>query len=272
MITTSTGHQRKLSNLAKIYTDDAKYSGRNNSFTFKLAIFHDICSRADVPPETKMKAFPTMLKGLALDYYYSNISTITIAMNFDQVCNSIRNYFEGAEYKQSNLSKWNKLTLKSVISKSEGKPIEECFEKLIDELRHLQHGLDLEFYTNRFIHNKLINACQNFPTCQYTCFKPADSLAGLINNLCSSIITYTQANSTSKVFFTDQRYHKYDRHFENYHSNRTQPRSSDNRKRKKCFVCLKEGCWSFKHTKEERDKSRNRFKKRFDPRFNRKAA
>ncbi len=100
-----------------------------------------------------------MLKGLALDYYYSNISTSAVAMNFDQVCNSIRNYFEGAEYKRSVLSKWNELTLKSVISKSEGKPMEECLEKLIDELRHLQHGLDPELRTDRFIHNKLINAC-----------------------------------------------------------------------------------------------------------------
>ena len=106
-----------------MYTEEAKYSGRNDSFTFKLAIFHDICSRADVPPEAKMKAFPTMLKGLALDYYYSNIST-SGAMNFDQVCNSIRNYFEEAEYKRSVLSKWIELTLKSVISKSKGKPME----------------------------------------------------------------------------------------------------------------------------------------------------
>ena len=179
---TSTSHGRELSNLAKMYTEEAKYSGRNDSFTFKLAIFHDICSRADVPREAKMKAFPTMLKGLALDYYYSNISTSTVAMNFDQVCNSIWNYFEGAEYKQSVLSKWNELTLKSVISKSEGKPIEECLEKFIDELRHLQHGLDPELRTDSFIYNKLINACQNLPACQYACFKPADSLASLIND------------------------------------------------------------------------------------------
>lgn len=46
-----------------------KYSGENDSLTFKLTIFHDICARADVPYEATMKAFPTMLKGLALDYY-----------------------------------------------------------------------------------------------------------------------------------------------------------------------------------------------------------
>ena len=87
MLNTNIGHNRELSNLAKIYTNDAKYSDRNNSFIFKLAIFHDICLRADVPLKTKIKTFLTMLKGLALDYYYSNISISAVPMNFHQVCN-----------------------------------------------------------------------------------------------------------------------------------------------------------------------------------------
>ena len=96
-ITTSIGHGRELLNLAKIYTNDAKYCDRNDKFIFKLAIFYDICLRADVLPEAKIKAFPTMLKGLTLDYYYSNISISAVAMNFYQVCNSIKNYFKRAE-------------------------------------------------------------------------------------------------------------------------------------------------------------------------------
>lgn len=100
-----------------------------------------------------------MLKDLALDYYYySNISTNTVIMNFDQVYKSIKNYFEGAVYKQSVFLKQNKPTFNSVINKSEGKPIEKYLEKLIDEIWYLQHGLDPELYTNHFIYNKLINA------------------------------------------------------------------------------------------------------------------
>lgn len=34
---------------------------------------------------------------------------------------------------------------------------------------------------------------------------------------------------------------------------------------------LKEGCWSFKHIKKERNKSKNRFKEQFDQQFDRKA-
>ncbi|SLM34183.1 integrase core domain protein [Lasallia pustulata] len=56
------GHGRELSNLAKMYTEESKYSRENDNFDFKLTVFHDICSRADVPEEAKAKAFPTMLR------------------------------------------------------------------------------------------------------------------------------------------------------------------------------------------------------------------
>jgi hypothetical protein len=101
---TESGHGKELANLAKLYTNEAKYSGENDSFSFKLTIFHDMCDRADVPQSAKLKAFSTMLKGLALDYYYSNMSTGTLII-FDKVCFSLRNYFEDAEYKRSILSK-----------------------------------------------------------------------------------------------------------------------------------------------------------------------
>ncbi len=89
---TRTGLGRDFSNSAKIHTDgdEAKYSGRDDSFTYKLAVFHDNCVRVDVPPEAKMKALPTTLKGPALDYYSSNNGISGTAMNSDQVCDSIR--------------------------------------------------------------------------------------------------------------------------------------------------------------------------------------
>lgn len=34
---------------------------------------------------------------------------------------------------------------------------------------------------------------------------------------------------------------------------------SNNKNKKKSFVCLKEGCWLSKHTKKEYDKLKNRF-------------
>ncbi len=65
-----------------------------------------MCDRDDVSQSVKVKAFSTMLKELALNYYYSNMFIITIVIiTFDEVCFSMRNYFEDVEYKRDILSK-----------------------------------------------------------------------------------------------------------------------------------------------------------------------
>ena len=68
---------KELTNLAKIYLVDNKYSRENNNFDFKLVIFHDLCARASVLEAAKVKAYSTMLRGLALDHYYTNLKTST---------------------------------------------------------------------------------------------------------------------------------------------------------------------------------------------------
>jgi negative regulator of genetic competence, sporulation and motility len=89
-----------------LYTDEAKYSEKNDNFSFKLIMFNDMCDRVDVFFEIKMKAFSTMLKELALHYYYANVtSSKNASFTFDDVCISIMNYFEDAEYKRSILNK-----------------------------------------------------------------------------------------------------------------------------------------------------------------------
>ena len=87
-----------------MYIDKAKYSGKNDSFLFKLTIFHDICDIANILQKIRLKAFPTRLTGLALNYYYLN-SSISTSATFDKVCESIETYFEGVEYKRSVLLK-----------------------------------------------------------------------------------------------------------------------------------------------------------------------
>ncbi len=103
-IRTQSGHDRELVILTKLYSDEIKYSDENDSFSFKLIIFHDMCARVDVSHSVKLKAFFIMLKGLALNFYYSNMS-ISAFVIFDEVCYSMSNYFENAEYKRSILTR-----------------------------------------------------------------------------------------------------------------------------------------------------------------------
>lgn len=83
---------------------------------------------------------------------------------------------------------------KSIIKKNEGKLIEKSLQLLINDHRHLQYRLDAKLCIDKFIHNKFINVCQDNPVYQYAYFKPADTLAGLINDLRFFIITFQKAN------------------------------------------------------------------------------
>ena len=63
--------------------EDNKYSKEDNNFNFKLTIFYDLYSRANIPQEAKVKAYPTMLRGLALNHYYTNLKSVTLTLSFD---------------------------------------------------------------------------------------------------------------------------------------------------------------------------------------------
>ncbi len=91
--------------MTKLYTNETKYSEDNDNFSFKLIMFNDMCDRIDVSSEAKLKALLTMLKKLALNYYYSNVINNKASLTFDDVCVSIMSYFEDAEYKRSILNK-----------------------------------------------------------------------------------------------------------------------------------------------------------------------
>ena len=89
--------------------------------------------------------------------------------------------------------------------------IEEYLQLFIQDLCYLQHGLDTEPCTNKFIHNKLINICQNIFACQYTYFKPIDSRANFINDLRFFIITFQKLNVDNmqmQALFTNWHYFK----------------------------------------------------------------
>ncbi len=101
----SSEYDRELANLIKLYTNEAKYSEKNDNISFKFIMFNDMCDRIDVSFEAKLKALLTMLKRLALNCYYSNVINSKASLTFDDVCVSIMSYFEDAEYKRSILNK-----------------------------------------------------------------------------------------------------------------------------------------------------------------------
>ena len=55
-----------------MYIKESKYKGNKDSFNFKLIIFYNIYRCTNILYKTKVKAFPIMLKGLALNFFYLN--------------------------------------------------------------------------------------------------------------------------------------------------------------------------------------------------------
>ena len=84
---TSKGYGRELNIIIKIYTEESKYGGNKDSFNFKLTIFYNICRYINILYKAKAKAFPTMLKGLALNFFYLN-NTINKS-SFQDICSAI---------------------------------------------------------------------------------------------------------------------------------------------------------------------------------------
>ena len=124
-----------------MYTKESKYGGNRDSFNFKLAIFYNLCGCANILYKAKAKAFPIMLKGLVLDFFYLN-NTIS-KLSFQDICSTIQTYFKGLEYKKGVLAYQNTILLKLIIDKSKGKSIADYLQPLFNKLHHLQYRLEI---------------------------------------------------------------------------------------------------------------------------------
>jgi hypothetical protein len=242
---------KEIGIVAKIYTEEQKYGGIDESFDYKLKIFYDICKRAGLPNTAYIDAFPTMLKGLAQDHFYNHDLS---ERPFDQACTHLRNFFEGPGYYRKNLDEWNATTLASIVQENTSKTLYQCLQLLITKLRNLQHGLTHGLRTTDFLHNKLVTACQGIPACRIAISDPPADFGHLINKLQSSIIAYEKEQNQTQAYFTDRRYHSRNRD------------RNDRGSRGRCYVCQKEDCRSWKHTEVERNKAKDEYKSRFSDR------
>ena len=111
-----------------MYIENKKYNGEDDNFNFKFTIFYYLYSRANISQEVKVKAYPIILRGLALDHYYTNLKNITITLSFNQICDATCHYFKGPKYRRGILGQWNSITLRSIMSKGKntGKSTLDC--------------------------------------------------------------------------------------------------------------------------------------------------
>ena len=87
---TSKGYRQELSIIIKIYIQR-----RASIKIIGIALILNLLYKV------KVKAFPTMFKGLVLNFFYLN-NTIN-KLSFQDICSTIQTYFKGLEYKRGVL-------------------------------------------------------------------------------------------------------------------------------------------------------------------------
>jgi hypothetical protein len=263
------GYSRDITNLAKAYVDEDRYSGHpDDSFEYKFSIFLDNCERVGIPPEAQNLAFPIMLTNLAKDYYYKSCRN---HLTLDQLHEAMQRRFETDEQGRLNLLKWESLTLESVIKKNPDKNTSECLDILIKTMTTIQRNLPSAYHDDKILCDKLINACRTTEACKFACYKAGNTLVGIISDLQASITTHEQTKHPNTIFtfdknpepdayFVDRRYKGPSRPPRSSQKKYHQPRDQS----KKCLVCKKYGCWSTNHTPTERQQAAAQMKRRYE--------
>lgn len=273
----------------KMYNEDMKYGGLpTESLTLKFGIFTDLSSKAGLPKEGLATGFSSMLKGTALQHYYSSCH----GHGFDirQLLNRFENHFEGEEHRRNMLREWNSVSLRSEWSKDPNKPKAKLFNDMVERLRLIQQGLDPEYRSDSALRNKIVQTVTDIAACSTATLVPTSSISGLVNNIHSAIENSELAAKAenhshldSSVYLTDRRYRNsagqdrrpLDRgqttgrrfsdrnHDQGYDRPYNRPRYPQ-RDLKRCFICKKPGCWSTEHPEKERNDYKERFIKATD--------
>ena len=170
------------------------------------------------------------------------------------------------------------MSLADIISANPILSTTECLCRLCTELDIIQRSVDPAYHGPVHLRENIIRACRGHPALANGLTNPPMDASGLVNNLYTSIVNYeavhkptstqqtyiqSDVEDDSELFFTDRQYRKNMSGFRPcpclYGKSNNISYTTPYRRRKKCFVCGKEGCWSTSHTQQERDFSKKRF-------------
>jgi hypothetical protein len=278
----------------KIYNqDDKKYSGEEyDILDIKLQVFYDCCTKVGLPDTQFHLAFSIMLKGRASAFYYDKISGRSY--DFRIMVEMTKTHFETEERRQKYLTEWRETTLPCTMAKHPEKSQPECLEILFDTLCTTQRGLSIEYQNEHNLRDQVINACGGVPEYRPVLFRPALTFEGVCAELRSAIgqsirekelkelstfhqdkddrdpysqywtdCTYSgRGRFPACTIFCDRRGFQNRGSFQgngNFRGNRGGFSGNRDDCQKKCFVCGRSGCWSTKHTEEERQKAYKQF-------------
>lgn len=279
-------HTYLLTNLSKLYTTEQKYSGEKyDILKTKVKVFDDLCGKVGITEEVQLrKAFSIMLSGRALQYYYDHIAPYTLT--YTGMVDKMKAYFNNTQAHQMYLQEWHDTTLKNVMVANPGKNPMQCLEIVITKMNIIYQALSQDWgdrYSEHVLAAQLLNACRGIEATTMACMKPATTFEGVASDLRNAVSMWIAchphsqflASGANEQYYTDRRYNRNDRQGSpsNGYQGRRQGqhrnsgnrvnrdnRQSGNRQNKTCFICKKPKCWSTRHTKQERQEHRRRYR------------
>jgi len=272
---------KQITAIAKLYTgNEDKYSGDiRESFDSKYRIFINYVKMAALPYEGIAIAFPTMLRGIALNFYHAALEGRDLSI--EELIDKFKQRFETEERIRLLVSEWNSASIETTIAKNTDKSMINCLDILVRDLTDLQTCLPHPMRQPYLLRDQLLKAC-NLPIFKVARLKPAETLMGVVGDLQTAIQTEAQTNPASSTalyyancghdhnpndsavdaFYTDRKYHQRPARGRPSRDNFGRAPSRSRTGKNLCWVCGKDNCISYNHTDFERMKARRHLDQR----------
>ncbi|KAK6218044.1 hypothetical protein QIS74_02500 [Colletotrichum tabaci] len=232
---------KQLNDLRKLYTSaEMKYGGeKHDVMEIKLTILRENCNSAR-PPISTVNVF---VAGGPPDVFV--------------LADAVRSHFETEESVKAYLAEWQQITLHQIEAYEPGKTKAEILEL------------------------RLLHACRGVPEARLCLFNPSSTLGGVCSQLRSSIATAESAAKVARPFVPYEprgaRQHHHELGHGQHFTDRTyRGNGKDNRSGgkgqcqrrgdratptdRRCYVCNQQGCYSTKHTPDERRVAHDKYK------------
>ncbi|KAL4403389.1 hypothetical protein CABS03_15260 [Colletotrichum abscissum] len=268
---------RQFTDLKKIFPREKLYSGgKYEVLQETLTMFYDYCEKVGIREHQYHSVINVVLAGKASDYYYEAVRNLD-RNDFLGIIDAIRSRFETHDRNLELLSELRAISFASVARTMEGKSRVEILEELIDRIDKLAKTQPNEGTNERKV-GYLCTAVQRVPEAKITLHQAPEDYETLCSRLRSSFNiearmprqTHLQAyDGPHQQHWVDRTYNGKGK--ETRYGNRQQggPDSSNGQRfnsragqrKKQCFICKKDGCWSSNHSEEERAKSYEQYRK-----------
>ncbi|KAH9436125.1 hypothetical protein MCOR02_012541 [Pyricularia oryzae] len=274
----------------KTWKQADNYTGRPYDILLdRTKIFVQTCDRRGISVNQYHAVFPEILTDRARDYW-TNFSWL--GMRWDEMYAMLDKHFNTELNHAQYYTDWTATTFARMRQDNADKGAQEVLEMLLDKLRLVQRALGDEYQGERQLHTAVVRACRGVPEFEGALMVQKGTCEALFSDLRASLQVaqdragrqYLLQEEAHDAHFTDRRYH---RNQQGPRPGRAQaprwkpnltprsstrspgPRSSmrthaspttfQEKNADYCFVCKKQGCRSWKHTKEEREGARQRY-------------